>query len=185
MPARGRARTRGSGARDFRELIAALDAPLELAGIAKDHPRRVAHIILSNHADDPVLTDEQWGEIAADMMHRTGLAPRGDDAAVRWVAVRHADDHVHVVATMARQDGKRAATHNEFYRLREGAHAAEKKYGLRSTAPADRTAGTRATRAEQQNNGHELAAVISSALILIAALGAWLAVRSRQQRRSA
>ena len=26
---------------------------------------------------------------------RTGLAPRDDDGGCRWVAVRHADDHVH------------------------------------------------------------------------------------------
>jgi hypothetical protein len=38
--------------------------------------------------------------VAAEIMHRTGLAPCGDDAAVRWVAVRHAADHVHIVATI-------------------------------------------------------------------------------------
>jgi hypothetical protein len=37
-------------------------------------------------------------------MARVGLAPHGDDQAVRWVAVRHSDDHVHLVAALVRQD---------------------------------------------------------------------------------
>ena len=48
-----------------------------------------------------------------------GLAPAGDDAGVRWVAVRHAADHVHLVATLARQDGTRPKVWNDFYRVRE------------------------------------------------------------------
>ena len=43
-------------------------------------------------------------------MHRTGLAPYGEeDDAVRWVAIRHGDDHIHLVAMLARQDGRRPA----------------------------------------------------------------------------
>jgi len=34
-------------------------------------------------------------------MDRTGLAPFGDALGVRWVAVRHAADHIHLVATLA------------------------------------------------------------------------------------
>jgi hypothetical protein len=42
------------------------------------------------------------------VMHRTGLAPYGqEDDAVRWIAVLHGDDHVHIVAMLARQDGVR------------------------------------------------------------------------------
>ena len=41
-------------------------------------------------------------------MHRTGLAPFGEeDDAVRWVAIRHGEDHIHLVAMLARQDGRR------------------------------------------------------------------------------
>jgi hypothetical protein len=35
-------------------------------------------------------------------MQRTGLARPVDDDAVRWIAVRHAADHTHAVATLAR-----------------------------------------------------------------------------------
>ena len=53
-----------------------------------------------------MLGDDEWAQVACDIMHRTGLAPYGqDDDAVRWVAVRHAADHIHIVAMLARQDG--------------------------------------------------------------------------------
>jgi hypothetical protein len=83
-------------------------------------------------------------------MHRTGLAPDGDDLGVRWVAVRHAADHIHLVATLARQDGTRAKIWNDFYRVREACQEAERQFGLRHTAPGDRTAARRATRAETE-----------------------------------
>jgi hypothetical protein len=55
-----------------------------------------------------MLSDDEWAQVACEIMHRTGLAPNGqDDDAVRWVAVRHADDHIHLVAMLARQDGTR------------------------------------------------------------------------------
>ena len=83
-------------------------------------------------------------------MHRTGLAPHEDDLGVRWVAVRHAADHVHIVATLARQDGSRPKVWNDFYRVREACQEAERRFRLRSTAPADRTASRRPTRAETE-----------------------------------
>jgi hypothetical protein len=83
-------------------------------------------------------------------MDRTGLAGRDDELGVRWVAVRHAPDHVHIVATLARQDGRRPRIWNDFYRVREACRAAEKQLGLRETAPADRTAARRPTRAETE-----------------------------------
>ncbi|WP_433347275.1 hypothetical protein ACQP25_29610 [Microtetraspora malaysiensis] len=48
-------------------------------------------------------------------MNRTGLARDGDDDGVRWVAVRHADDHIHIVATLARQDRTKPKTWNDFH----------------------------------------------------------------------
>lgn len=84
-------------------------------------------------------------------MHRTGLAPHGqDDEAIRWVAVRHVGDHIHIVGVLARQDGTRPRWWNDFYRVREACQAAEERYGLRRTAPGDRTAGRRPTRAEAE-----------------------------------
>jgi len=84
-------------------------------------------------------------------MHRTGLARVGDDEAVRWIAVRHAPDHVHIVATLARQDGIKPRIWNDYFRVREACLAVERQYGLRVTAPGDRTAGRRPTRAENEH----------------------------------
>jgi hypothetical protein len=96
------------------------------------------------------LSDTGWAGVATEIMHRTGLAPQGDEAGVRWVAVRHADDHIHIVATLARQDGTRPRFWNDFYRVREACRAAEEQLGLCATPPADRTAARRPSRAETE-----------------------------------
>jgi hypothetical protein len=97
-----------------------------------------------------MLSDAEWGQVATGIMDRTGLAPDGDEFGVRWVAVRHAPDHIHIAATLARQDGGRVTTWNDFYRVREACQDAERRLGLRSTAPPDRTAAKRPTRAETE-----------------------------------
>jgi hypothetical protein len=100
-----------------------------------------------------LLSDDEWAQVACDVMHRTGLAPYGqEDDAVRWVAVRHGANHIHIVTMLARQDGGRPHLSNERYRLREGCRAAEERYGLRRTAPADQTAARRASRAENEKS---------------------------------
>jgi hypothetical protein len=81
-------------------------------------------------------------------MDRTGLAPADDDEAGRWAAVRHVPDHIHIVATLARQDGARPNVWNDFFRVRAACQSAEGRLGLQRTAPADRTAARRPTRAE-------------------------------------
>ena len=89
-------------------------------------------------------------------MDRTGLAPQGqDDEAVRWIAVRHAGDHIHIVGTLARQDGARPQFWNDYYRVREACQAAEERHGLRRTAPGDRTADRRPARAEHEKARRE------------------------------
>lgn len=76
-------------------------------------------------------------------MSQSGLAPAGDDEAVRWVAVRHADDHIHIAATLVRQDGRTEWARNDYRRVRAAAMDLERRYGLLSTAPADGTATRR------------------------------------------
>jgi hypothetical protein len=64
--------------------------------------------------------------------------------------VRHAPDHIHLVATLARQHRIRPKVWNDYYQVRGACRDAEQWYGLRVTAPADRTAARRATRAETE-----------------------------------
>jgi hypothetical protein len=152
-------RTAGGG-RDLAGLAAALNAPLLTAGLRRQDwagARPVYHLAISAADDDPLLTDGQWARIAEEYLHRIGLAPRGDDRAVRWVAVRHADAHVHVVATLARQDGRRVWPRNDFYRSREASLAVEARYGLRRTSPADRTGVRETSRAELRRHADTVA----------------------------
>jgi hypothetical protein len=80
-------------------LAALLDAPVRAGGVGKD-VKATYHLAISAAPTDRTLTDAQWAEVAELYVDRLGLARRGDDSAVRWVAVRHADNHVHVVATL-------------------------------------------------------------------------------------
>jgi hypothetical protein len=140
---------RPDGSRDFRRLTGLLEQPLAaLAGPGYVKP--VWHCAIRAAPEDRMLSDAEWAQVAARVMHRTGLAPDADDLGVRWVAIRHAADHIHIVTTLARQDGTRPRIWNDFYRVREACHDAERRFGLRSTAPADRTAARRATRAETE-----------------------------------
>jgi MobA/VirD2-like, nuclease domain len=141
---------RADGTRDFRRLNGLLSQPLGALG-RNGFGKPVWHCVARAAPEDPVLSDDQWAAVAEEILHRTGLAPRGDDEAVRWVAVRHAADHIHIVATLARQDGTKPRIWNDFYRVREACRAIERRYGLRGTAPGDRTAARRPTRAETEH----------------------------------
>ena len=93
--------------------------------------------------------------MVGEYVRRIGLAPRGDEQAVRWVAVRHADNHVHVVTTLARQDGKQVWPRNDFYRAQEASLAVESRYRLAPTSPADRTGDRQTSRAEQRRHARQ------------------------------
>jgi hypothetical protein len=148
------------GGRDLGTLSAALNAPLLAAGLGREEwseARPVYHLAISAAEDDRRLSDAEWADVVEEYVHRIGLAPRGDEEAVRWVAVRHADNHVHVVATLARQDGKRVWPRNDFYRAREASLAVEQRYGLTPTSPADRTGDRQTSRPEQRQHARQIA----------------------------
>ena len=103
---------------------------------------------MRNHAQDRILTDEQWAHIAAEMMAGVGLAPHGDTNAVRWVAVRHDDYGIHLVATLVRQDGRTAWAWKDKPNSRQVAKELEERYGLRP--PVRRTARVTDRRARRR-----------------------------------
>ena len=150
------------GKRDFEALASALNQPVAALGLDREELAKlkpVYHLALSAAKDpqtgqlvDRYLDDEQWADIAREYMDRMGLARRGDDSGVRWVAVRHADDHVHVVATLARQDGRRPRLFNDHHRSREASRFVEAKYGLTATSAGGRTAAPAAGRAETRKH---------------------------------
>ncbi len=145
------------------DLADALADPAVAAGVPQQEPALepgvrvprgpVWHCSLRNHAGDRVLSDAEWEAIVVDLMHRAGIAPRGDLGACRWVAIRHADDHVHVAAVLVRQDtGRRVHPRDDYRRAREACQAAEQAYGLTPTGAVDRTAVEATTRAELEKS---------------------------------
>jgi len=141
---------RPDGQRDFRQLTGLMQQPLALLGDrAPADP--VWHCAVRAAPGDPDLGDGAWMRIAGEIMHRTGLSRYGEeDQGVRWVAVHHGDNHVHIVAVLARQDGRRVNLRNDFYRIGEALRQVEAEYGLTVVGRADRTAARNPTRAEQE-----------------------------------
>jgi hypothetical protein len=150
------------GRRDFRALVSRLTEPVLALGLEPDQLKKykpVYHLTVAAAKDpatgqllDRRLPDEQWADIAREYLDRMGLAPRGDDTGVRWVAVRHADDHIHIVATLARQDGRRPRLFNDRYRSMEASRFLEVKYGLTATAATGRTGAPATSRAENRKH---------------------------------
>lgn len=138
---------RADGKRHLRQLAEVLRSPLET--MRRSRPAEpVWQCSLRTAPADRPLTDEEWADVAEELMHQTGIAPRGDVEACRWIAVRHADDHIHVMATLAREDGRRPNITRDYLKARTACQVVEQRYGLCRTAPADRTAAHRPSRAE-------------------------------------
>jgi hypothetical protein len=136
------------GSPDTRRLAGHLLVPVAAWRPSCDKP--VWHCSVRAAPGDRLLSDADWATVAEEVMDRTGLAPADDFEAVRWVAVRHAPDHIHIVATLARQDGARPNVWNDFFKVRAACQSAERRLGLERTAPADRTAARLPTRAETE-----------------------------------
>ncbi|WP_231511393.1 relaxase/mobilization nuclease domain-containing protein [Arthrobacter sp. UNC362MFTsu5.1] len=95
----------------------------------------VFHCSLSLAAEEGQFTDQQWGAIANDFMKDMDFTEDGGKAPARWVAVRHGlskngNDHIHIVASMVRDDGTKWNSWKSKYKSQQIARALEKKYGL-------------------------------------------------------
>ncbi|MFG1804984.1 relaxase/mobilization nuclease domain-containing protein [Streptomyces sp. NPDC049040] len=134
----------------FKQLASYLDLPVEAVDPAERPNQPVWHCSVRAAPEDPVLTDTQWADIARRMVHATSIAPEGDDGACRWIAVRHADDHIHILATKVRQDGTKPRDSYSYKRAQTEARQIEVDYGLRRVTPGDGTAAKRPTRAETE-----------------------------------
>lgn len=100
-------------------------------------PGYVWHCPLRLHPDDPILSDEQWAAIAKRMMTAAGIHQAG----CRWIAVRHDDTGIHLVATLvSERTGKRFYPYRDWTRMRAEAQKIERELGLVLTAGPDKTA---------------------------------------------
>ncbi|MEV5920483.1 relaxase/mobilization nuclease domain-containing protein [Streptomyces pseudogriseolus] len=139
----------------YGDLQRLLDQPVMAMPESRRPAEHVWHLSVRAAPEDPILSDEQWGEIARRMVAATGIAPDGDDAACRWAAVRHADDHIHIIATIVREDGRQARLRQDGKRSQAEARKIENDYGLRRLHAGDGTAAQRPTSAERHKAQRE------------------------------
>jgi hypothetical protein len=135
-----------AGRYDLRRLTDLLEQPVRAA--IRPPAKTVWHCSIRNHPTDRVLSDQQWAHISGELMAAVGLAAHGDRQAVRWLAVRHADDHIHLVATLVRQDGRTAWGWNERRLAQAACRDLEERYGLYRVGPVDHTSHRRPEPAE-------------------------------------
>ncbi|MEU6174020.1 mobilization protein [Streptantibioticus parmotrematis] len=139
------------------ELADYLDQPVKLREqrLGKKVPQHVWHCPVRTAPGDRYLTDEEWAEVARRIVHATGIAEHGDDAACRWIAVRHAEDHIHIMATSVREDGRRPRNKGDGRRAQAECRRIEAELGLRRLKSGDATApktptGPEVAKAERQ-----------------------------------
>ncbi|RBL84990.1 mobilization protein, partial [Streptomyces cavourensis] len=132
------------------QLAHHLDEPVHLRNseFGKKITDHVWHCPVRAAPEDRHLSDTEWADIAQRIVEASGIAPPGDDLGCRWIAVRHADDHIHILATTVREDGRRPKLHGSGIRVGDACRQIETDYGLRQLKKGDRTAGKRPTQAE-------------------------------------
>ncbi|MFE0640105.1 relaxase/mobilization nuclease domain-containing protein [Streptomyces sp. NPDC058877] len=132
------------------QLARHLDEPVHLRNseFGKNVTDHVWHCPVRTAPEDRHLSDTEWADIAQRIVEAAGIAPPDDDLACRWIAVRHADDHIHILATTVREDGRRPKLHDSGIRVGDACRQIETDYGLRQLKKGDRTAGRRPTQAE-------------------------------------
>lgn len=138
------------GTATLKQLQQLLDQPLENIDASERPTKHVWHLSVRSAAEDRLLSDEEWGAIARRMVTAAGIDdPEQGEAGCRWAAVRHADDHIHIIATLVREDGYKPELNNDASRVQAAARALEVELGLRRLNKGDGTAAQRPTSAER------------------------------------
>lgn len=120
---------------DARVLADRLATPLVARG-AGPKAGAVWHCSLSIHADDGRLGDELWGRVATQFMVKMGWAdPDTGVAGMPWLAIGHGaskagNDHIHLVVSMVRDDGRIADTSNDYQRAQTACRQIEAELEL-------------------------------------------------------
>ncbi|WP_406071247.1 relaxase [Micromonospora sp. NBC_01638] len=138
-----------SGKRDLRALTAMLEQPVR-AGY-RPPTKFVWHASMRLAPEDRhrSISDTTWANMAVQMLTEVGVATTATDPGLRWIAMRHADDHVHIVATLVREDGRTNWLRNDYPRCVKATYNVARRYNLhRRVPPTDRTAHRRPHPAE-------------------------------------
>ncbi|MEV7085875.1 hypothetical protein AB0O07_08265 [Streptomyces sp. NPDC093085] len=115
-------------------LARALDAPLERLGVRAPE-RPVWTCSVRSDPCRPDLTDSQWATVARRLVAVTGIAPEGDPDACRWIALRNQPRQVHVMATLAREDGSLHNAYRDAFRLQTECRRIATELGHLPTPP--------------------------------------------------
>ncbi|NBE51652.1 relaxase/mobilization nuclease domain-containing protein [Streptomyces boluensis] len=129
-------------------LTAALDLRVKQAG-DRAPAQHVWHCSVRTAPGDRRLSDDEWNAVAQRIVHATDIAPDGDPDGCRWIAVRHAEDHIHIVATLVRGDLRNPRLNYDFNKAQAEARRIEKEMGLRRLNAGDGTAAQNPTSAEK------------------------------------
>ncbi|MFE2106805.1 relaxase/mobilization nuclease domain-containing protein [Kitasatospora sp. NPDC059463] len=113
------------------QLRDALDLHVVRYRAKRKFAKHVYHRPVRAAPTDRILTDEEWGDIARRVVAAAGIAPDGDEDGCRWIAVRHADDHIHILATMIRADLTQADIWEDQYKVEAELTRIERQYRLK------------------------------------------------------
>lgn len=129
-------------------------ADMEFAARTRpDVEKPVWHCSLRAAPEDRRLSDAEWGRIAHKHVERMGLAEHP------WVAVRHGEDHVHIVASRVDGEGRLWSSTGDYFRSMTSVREIEREHGL-AVVTKERETGRLATttaseRARAERLGRE------------------------------
>ncbi len=127
------------------KLAARLDVPLKALRPHQRPDAKYLHIPIRTAPEDRHLTDAEWATVARRVLTAGGLLTHSEDRqGPRWIAVRHAPDHIHLLVGLVRQDGRVPDLPKYYIRaMRREVNRIEADLSLRQLKPGDGTAAKR------------------------------------------
>ena len=127
------------------KLAARLDVPLKALRANQRPDAKYLHIPIRTAPEDRQLTDAEWAVVARRVLTAGGLLTHSEDRqGPRWIAVRHAPDHIHLLVGLVRQDGRAPDLPKMYIKaMRREVDRIEAGLGLRQLNPGDGTAAKR------------------------------------------
>lgn len=104
----------------------------ESASTRPEIRKPIWHVSLRNRPDDRSLSDAEWAAAAQSFAEQMGFAEHP------WVAVRHGEDHIHLVTSRVRPDGEVWHARGDYRAAQKAATVLEQEHGLKS-APRSST----------------------------------------------
>ncbi len=133
----------------IKDLAALLDQPVQALPAHARPAKHVWHTSVRTAPGDRTLSEDEWADVARRVVAATGIDPGEGEPGCRWAVVRHADDHIHIVATLVCEDGSRPDDFRSGKRAQAECRLIEQELGLTRVTAGDGTAAKRPTSAER------------------------------------